>query len=229
MITKGFSHTVIGSREINQDAYLVSENHGLYAVADGVGGGLKGEVASQMAVKGFEILAPAEGALSPVVEKLQEQVYAEAISSLGEAVMGTTFTAIRINGNTATVVHVGDSRCYSFSGNHLKLLTEDHEAFDEVLQGPLLISYLGIQADIHPLKIQEETVAVQPGDLFLLCTDGLYRQIDEIRIASLIRSHAQSLEALPKLICEEAAKAEHSDNVTVVLAVVEGSDAPSIS
>jgi len=222
MKLKSFSYTVVGSREINQDALLCSDERGLYAVADGVGGGLKGEVASEMAVKGFELLAPAKGNLTPTIEKLQEQVFAEAISTLGEPVMGTTFTGVRISEGIATLCHVGDSRCYFFSGNHLKLLTEDHEAFDESLQGPLLISYLGLQTELHTLKIQEERVSVNPGDLLLLCTDGLYRQLDEIRIANIIREHAQSVEILPKLLCEEAAKAEFSDNITVVVVVIEG-------
>lgn len=217
MSHKGYSLSVIGSREMNQDSLLVAEEQGLYAVADGVGGGLKGEVASKMAVEGFALHALPAGSLVPVVERLQADVYKEAMDSLGEPLMGTTFTGVRIRGNEVTLVHVGDSHCYHFTGGVLKLLTEDHESYEEALGGPVLSSYLGMPTELHALKIQEEVFTVESGDFLLLCTDGLHHQLTERQIIQMFKEHLAQPEMLVTALCAEASAADLSDNVTVVL------------
>lgn len=220
MSYKGYSLSVIGSREMNQDSFLVAEEQGLFAVADGVGGGLKGEVASKMAVEGFRLHALPVGSLVPVVERLQADIYKEAMDILGEPLMGTTFTGIRARGDEVTLVHVGDSHCYHFTGGLLKLLTEDHESYEEALGGPVLSSYLGMPTDLHTLKIQEEVFSVGLGDLLLLCSDGLHRQISERQMIQLFKAHLAQPEMLVTALCAEASAADMSDNVTVVLVQV---------
>jgi len=218
MNPRGYAYSVIGSRELNQDAYLIENERGLYAIADGVGGGVKGEVASGMAVSLFKDLAPKEGSLTPTIERLQEEVFEESIRLLGEPLMGTTFTGLRIVGDRATLCHVGDSRCYLFSGGRLKQLTVDHEAFEESFQSPVLASYLGIPEDLYPLQVQEEVVQIAPTDLLLLCTDGLYRQVLEPEMVSLInRVHQKSVEDIPEQLCRVAETDPFSDNITVIL------------
>ena len=221
MPTTGYSLSVIGGREMNQDSFLVSDRTGIYAVADGVGGGLKGEVASQMAVEGIATLPETEVRLSPHIEKIQQAILKEAIDTLGEAVMGTTLTAVRIQGNTATFGHVGDSHLYHFTEDTLKLLNIDHELFDEGVGGTVLVSYLGIDSDVHPLQIQEKTFTVAPGDKLILCSDGLYRQISEQRMIELLRQYAKEPNNMLAAMCAEASAVPHSDNVTVVLVEVE--------
>ncbi len=211
-----FGLSVIGSREMNQDAYLISEDSGLYAVADGVGGGLRGEIASRMAIEGFRLYASERVSLEPTIRRLQEDIYKEAIESLGEPIMGTTLTALRITGNEVRLGHIGDSHCYHFTGSVLKLITEDHESFEESLGGPVLSSYLGMPTDTHTFRVQEETFTISPGDKILLCTDGLYRQLSETRIAQLVQQHPR-LEDIATALCAEASAADYSDNVTVVL------------
>lgn len=221
MAVKAFSQTLIGSREMNQDALLVAEDKGLFAVADGVGGGLKGEVASNMAVEALKLYAPPAGPLTPTIERIQEDILAEALHSLGEPLMGTTLTAVRLRGSEATLAHVGDSHCYHYTQSVLRLLTEDHEAYDETFGGPVLMSYLGLSSESHALKIQEEVFAVAPGDRILLCSDGLYKQISEMRISKIIQENWDSPEVAVSTMCAEASVAERSDNITVVYVVID--------
>ncbi len=206
---------------MNQDSFLVQDEPAIYAVADGVGGGMRGEVASQMAVAGLKAKYNLTTPIKTVFEGLQVSVLKEAMDSLGEPIMGTTLTAVTVAGNTCKVCHVGDSRCYLFNGGVLKQLTEDHEFFDEGLQATVLASYLGIPTDLHPLKILEESAVVQSGYSLMLCSDGLYRQLTEPRIVELMKQHAAEPEKLVKVLCEEASRHEYSDNVTVVYVTME--------
>lgn len=223
MRVHGYGFSVIGSREMNQDSFLVSDEKGLYAVADGVGGGMKGEVASKMAVDGILAQSPPEGSLKPTFEVLQKAVYDQAMAEFGEPIMGTTLTAIRIQENIVTLCHAGDSRCYLYKDSMIRQLTEDHEAYDERYQGTVLGSYLGIPPDVLPLKVQEENFFLEPGDCLILCSDGLYRQITEPRLVALIREERANPAPMAMLekACKEAATADYSDNVTIVYIVCE--------
>lgn len=213
---KGYSITAIGGREMNQDSLLCDNDRALYAVADGIGGGLRGEVASLMAVTGLGAHPEEATKLSETVQTLQAAILKEAMDSIGEALMGTTLTAVMLSGRTAELCHVGDSRCYLFTSDCLQQLTEDHETYDETLQAPVLSSYLGIPNDIHPLTIQEEMVTVKPGDRLLLCSDGLYKQISEARITEVIRQHGNNPEEILRILSTEAAAQEYSDNISIV-------------
>jgi serine/threonine protein phosphatase PrpC len=216
MKIKGYAASVVGSRSMNQDSYLVDDTLRLYAVADGVGGGLKGEVASKMAVDTVLAKGPTAVSLKAVFEEAQIAVLKEAMDSLGEALMGTTLTAFALKEGFGQLCHVGDSRCYLYNGSFLKLLTEDQEFFDESLQSTVLASYLGIPTDLHPIQIVEETIPLEVGNRILLCSDGLYRQLTEPRIVALINEHDANPQELVTKLCSEASHQEQSDNVTEV-------------
>lgn len=214
---KGYGATELGSREMNQDSFLVDNERGIFGVADGVGGGLRGEVASLMAVTGLGA-HPEEGStLAETFTTVQEAILSEAIESVGDALMGTTMTAVRMTDDWVELCHVGDSRCYLLSGGLLRMLTEDHEMFDEAFQGPVLNSYLGIDTRVYPLKIFEDTLAVSPGDKLLICSDGLYKQLSESRIAMFLSQPDEDFQAVLQSLVQEAAKNEYSDNVTAVV------------
>jgi len=214
--TVGHAYSVVGGREQNEDAYLIDDVQGLYAVADGIGGGLKGEVASRMAVEGLKELRDNFDSLRDVFHVLQSNILQESLDTLGGALMGTTLSCVEIQNGKATICHVGDSRVYFFDGNVLRQLTEDQEIYDESLRGTVLNSYLGIESDVHPLKIVQESMMVGSGQGFLLASDGLFKQMSDMRIVTLIRQHIQTPDKLVHQLCEEASHTEHSDNVTVV-------------
>ena len=216
MNCKAFGKSVIGGREKNQDAMAIYEDEGIYAVADGVGGGLHGELASQMAVEGLKGVEPGPEKLRERILELQDAVYSKAMELIGEAYMGTTLTCVRRVGNHLELCHVGDSRFYLYSEGVLKQITNDHEIFEESLQAPVLASYLGIGPDVAPITIQQETVPILPGDRIVLCSDGLYKQVSENRIVEFIKNHDGSPEEMLEIMCQEASVVEHSDNITVV-------------
>jgi len=214
----GYGYSVIGGREMNQDSFLVDNTLCLYAVADGVGGGLRGEEASKMAVDGLKNQHHSGETLKPLIEKLAAAVLQEALESCnGQALMGTTLTAAQVTEGLVHIGHVGDSRAYLFDGTVLKQLTEDHEFFDEEAQSPVLCSYLGLDTRVHELKIQEETFEASPGQALLLCSDGLYKQISEMKLVQYLREELTEPEKLLEKMCEEASKVEYSDNITEVL------------
>ncbi len=216
MKLKGYSNSVIGAREQNEDSFLVDDLKGLYAVADGIGGGLKGEVASQMVVDGLKNQRTEFDSLKEVFYRLQAEILQESLETLGGALMGTTLSCVEIKNDKATICHVGDSRVYFFDGHILRQMTEDQEIYDENLKGTVLNSYLGIESDIHPLRIVQETMTIGPGQSFLIASDGLFKQMTDMRIVNLIRENLKTPEKLVHQLCEEASHTEHSDNVTVV-------------
>jgi PPM family protein phosphatase len=221
MRATGYSLSVIGSRKENQDSVLVDNERGLFAVADGIGGGERGDVASLMAVTGIAA-HPEEGSLlRHTVETIQAAILKEALESLGEARMGTTLTALRVTDGRGELCHVGDSRCYRFHGGQLIQLTTDHESYDETYGGPVLSSYLGIPTDIFHMNIQEEVIPLQKGDRFLLCSDGLYKQIPENGLINLLQEGAADPVKMLETIVNTASVVEHSDNVSVVYLEIE--------
>ncbi|MFM8270029.1 MAG: PP2C family protein-serine/threonine phosphatase [Pseudomonadota bacterium] len=218
----GFGHSVIGGRETNQDSFLIDNNLKLYAVADGVGGGLRGEEASKMAVDGLQKKYKPGELLKPVVTQLADDVLKEALESCnGQPLMGTTLTTVQITDNLIHLCHVGDSRAYLFDGSVLQQLTEDHEFFDEESKGPVLSSYLGLDTRVHPLSILEDTIEAKAGQALLLCSDGLYKQISEMDLVSRLREQLAEPQKLLERLCNEASKVEYSDNITIVLIVFE--------
>jgi len=221
MVIKAYAKSVIGGREGNQDSFLVWPERNLFAVADGVGGGLKGDVASQMSVAGLKALPENSTDLRPIFQTIQDSVLEESIRTLGDALMGSTLTALHITEDKARVCHVGDSRCYHWRGGNIRCLTTDHEIFDDTMGGPVLASYMGLPPEVHALTIQEEEETVQAGDRFLLCSDGLYKQISEDRLLEHIHNLRIEPERLVEVICDEAAQVRHSDNVTLIWVTVD--------
>lgn len=214
----GYGFSVIGGRETNQDSFLVDNRNKLYAVADGVGGGLRGEEASKMAVDGLQQKVKVGELLRPVMTALAAEVLQEALDSCnGQALMGTTLTTVQITDTLLHLCHVGDSRAYLFDGEALRQLTQDHEFYDEESGGAVLASYLGLDTRVHELTIQEETLEVQPGQAVLLCSDGLYKQLPEMQFVQMMREGLSDPPKLIEALCNQASKVEYSDNITIVL------------
>jgi len=213
----GYGFSVIGGRTKNQDSFLVDSLKSLFAVADGIGGGKEGEVASRMSVEGLQKHFRTPSDFPKVFELLQGEIYDYAIQHFGDALMGTTLTAAHIQGGLLSLCHTGDSRCYQLAGSLLRQLTQDHEVYDEGHQGAVLASYLGIPRDIYPLTIQYETYPVRSGEKLLICSDGLYRQLEDSEIVAVLEENSSEPQHAVERLCQKAARDPQSDNVTVVL------------
>ena len=218
-------------REGNEDAFLI--RHPLYAIADGMGGHLGGEVASSLAVE--TVADPGRSGMS-LPERVLEANRAVLERSKGDravAGMGTTFTGIELKDGVARLAHVGDSRAYRFRDGTLEPLTEDHTLVGELVrsgeideaaarshpQRSVLLRCVGTEPT---LEVDEGRVDLADGDRLLLCSDGLTEMLDAAAITAILAETAGDPDGAADRLVAEANEAGGSDNVTViVLDVVE--------
>lgn len=200
-------------RAANEDAFLVTPETGVVAVADGLGGHAAGEVASATAV---DSLRAALAGLPEAAERDVATRLADAVQEAHRAVveggrdparsgMGTTVVVAHVRPGRAWVVHVGDSRAYLLGPAGLVPLTRDHGA------GGMLTQALGL-GDVVPEAVELKTA---PGDRLLLCTDGLTGTTDEAEIARLL-AQGEPQGACDALV-EAALRGGGIDNTTVVV------------
>ncbi|HUP15197.1 MAG TPA: PP2C family serine/threonine-protein phosphatase [Acidimicrobiia bacterium] len=197
-------------------------------VADGMGGAIGGEIASQLAVQ-----HAFTGSGSPVerVIRANEAVVERTLSEPGLAGMGTTLTLAEFGEDgSVNLAHVGDSRAYLIHRGLLEQLTDDHTVVAEQLaaghispadavthpQRSMLTRVLGISPDV---EIDSITIDSAPGDRLLICSDGLTNMVEDERVAQLLAKGSPE-EAVWALI-EEANRAGGHDNITVVVVDVE--------
>jgi protein phosphatase len=221
-------------RPSNEDAFGLSIEHGVYVVCAGMGGAAAGEVASSLAVaEMMQWLTQRPRTSPPPIEA------AEAVTAANEAIfsrsqrnqklngMGTTLVALLVEDRRAWMVNVGDSRGYRLRDSHLEQITLDHSLVEEqirmgqmsreeAIRSPLknvITRALGTQSVVTPDIFEFET---EPGDLFLLCSDGLVREIDDSVVESLLRLDL-TLEEMCSRLVEAANEAGGHDNITCVL------------
>lgn len=220
-------------RNNNEDSYAPEASGAgdgpiLLMVADGMGGAIGGEIASQLAV---EHAATGSGSPSDRVMRANHAVVDRTLSDPGLAGMGTTLTLAELGPEgIIRLAHVGDSRAYLWREGDLRQITDDHTVVAEQLaaghisptdaathpQRSMLTRVLGISADLEVDSLTEETVA---GDRLLICSDGLTNMVEDQQIAEIL-SEGTPEEAVWALI-EEANRAGGHDNVTVVVVDVQ--------
>jgi protein phosphatase len=231
-VTIGAQTDVGRAREMNEDGYVVEEP--LFAVADGMGGHRAGEVASRMALEAIAEVPPEEGAhsLAERVRAANRVVHQRASEDKELEGMGTTLTALWMDGDEARIAHVGDSRAYLLRDGELKMLTEDHTLVQRMVregkisaqeatvhpQRSILTRALGVDAEVD---VDDLTVELRPGDRILLNSDGLTSMLDEDRIADILREH-QDPQAAADALVDAANEAGGQDNITVVVIDVSG-------
>jgi serine/threonine protein phosphatase PrpC len=243
----GFATDIGKVREGNEDSLLV--DHPLYAVADGMGGAKGGEVASRIAVETLEELAhKGEGSLRDQVRRANELVFERSTTDRQVAGMGTTLTAVVIEGGTAHLAHVGDSRAYLLRAGDLRQLTDDHTLVQRMVKAGeitrdeaevhphrnVIIRAIGIEPDV---EVDETTVALLDGDRIVLCSDGLTAMVAEQQLQAILETEPDPKRAADRLV-RAANRAGGVDNITVVVIDVHdvageeesearGSDVPS--
>ncbi|HUB30609.1 MAG TPA: Stp1/IreP family PP2C-type Ser/Thr phosphatase [Terracidiphilus sp.] len=223
-------------RPSNEDAFGFSVEDGVYVVCDGMGGAAAGEVASSLAVD--EVLrllagrtqrghANLPGAAEAAIAAANDAIFSRAHRNKRLSGMGTTLVALTAEDNRAWVLNIGDSRCYRIRGGRLDLLTLDHSLVEEQVRmgrmtkaeaqrSPLknvITRALGTQNTVTPDIFELEA---EPHDLFLLCTDGLTRELPDHVIESLLAGDA-SLQELCARLVDAAKKAGGHDNITCLL------------
>jgi len=207
----------------------------LFALADGVGGHEKGEVASHAAVEsllaGFRSAAKGDS-LAKLMERLVQLANARVFdvgvaSGVEGAGMATTLVACALRYDRAVVAHVGDSRCYLIRRGELKVLTRDHTIASEQARMGLLTAQEAAEADSrHILSrslggglfvgVEVNEYQVFPGDILLLCSDGLHGAVSNSEIAAIVRPDAD-LNAAARRLVDLANELDGGDNVSVQL------------
>lgn len=238
-------------RPHNEDSIAVAVDHGLFAVADGMGGHAAGEVASRTAITTLQDFISrasekrdatlpfgmdknrnlAENIILNGIQMANRKVCQLAAENRDYTGMGTTLALIYAPYGQIHICHVGDSRVYRFREGALDLLTMDHSWVNEQLQRNVLTEdearnhrwrnvitrALGNRMD---LDVDMQTIPAQPGDLFLLCSDGLTGMLRDEEIAALLAAGSGDLEDACDALIKAANQAGGQDNISVILARV---------
>jgi PPM family protein phosphatase len=245
------SATHVGGRPENEDAVYVSdlpqlsntvdsnERGYLLAVADGMGGYQRGEVASQLAIETVKSMFDEDpGAdlallLKQAFRRANEKIYEGGLANGPNAMMGTTLVVAAIRGKYATIASIGDSRAYLVRANRLTQITKDHSLVaeqvargsltaDEARESPhrnILTHALGHKAKLDAKMPGIFEITLLPEDRLLLLTDGFFDVMpDDDLLQVVLDNPADS--AVQKLV-ETAVERGTSDNVTAVVAAVQ--------
>jgi protein phosphatase len=225
-------------RTANEDSFFAGG--ALFAVADGMGGAQAGEVASRIAAELFETAErrpdePAEAFLRRIIQEANGRIHALAQHDSTRSGMGTTLTALLVDGDDVVIGHVGDSRAYVLRDGELRMLTSDHSLVEELRrqgrisdeqaadhpQRSIITRALGPEAEVD---VDTFSFSARPGDVFLLCSDGLTTMIKDDGIAAALAESADLDDAVAELI-SEANEAGGRDNITAVAVRVDDAEA----
>jgi serine/threonine protein phosphatase PrpC len=227
------ARTTVGKRrKINEDAYLERPEIGLWVVADGMGGHSAGDVASNAAVDALGTLT-ASGNLETLtacaaerLHKVNADLLAMADSRGSNQIIGTTVVAMLAAGERCASIWAGDSRLYCYRDGELSQLTDDHSLVAEMQRqevfAPHEFAASGNENIVtralgaHPvLLVDTITFEARVGDIYLLCSDGLTREVNNGEIADILDEGDcdKSSQRLIDLALQRGAR----DNVTVVV------------
>ena len=234
------------ARSNNEDSVATDPETSLAVLADGMGGYNAGEVASNMATSFIctelgrwlrEASAQASDqdvrrAMDICVDNANRAIFNAANSNPQYAGMGTTLVVALFRDGRLLVGHVGDSRAYRLRAGRLQQITRDHSLLQEQIDAGLITPEQAAFSANKNLVTRavgvEDTVLlethqhdVQPGDVYLLCSDGLSDMLDDSTIAQILQSH-ESLETLCTSLIEAANDAGGKDNISVILVRVGG-------
>lgn len=232
--------TDTGRRRLaNEDAYVFEPP--FFAIADGMGGARAGEVAAGIAAAALEGAGSAtHGAagIAALIAEANRRIWEHSLADPETAGMGTTVTVALVDEPAAQVSigHVGDSRAYRFRDGGLEQLTTDHSLVAELVESGILTP---AEAERHPqrsaitralgtepaVEVDTFTLDAVPGDLFLICSDGLSDMLADDEVASVIESTGADPARTAEALVAAANSHGGEDNITVVLFEVVSDDA----
>jgi serine/threonine protein phosphatase PrpC len=228
-------------RKQNQDSAAALPALGFFLVADGMGGHQGGETASQLCVESFcqkiresPAASSDEEALVAGLEEANREILRQSLENRELHGMGTTATALKITDSRATLLQVGDSRGYFWNDAGLWQITRDHSLVQEKLRAGL-ITREQVKTDFNknvitrsvgfesPIRGDCFKLDLQPGDGFLLCSDGLTGPLEDPEIWGILqdsRNRGETLSRAAELLVESANGRGGDDNITVILVKV---------
>lgn len=235
-------------RKGNEDALFLNEEQKLFVVADGMGGHAAGEVASRVAVEAIAEFVALTGGnqeitwpfglddsisyegnrLKTAVRHANSRVLEATRESAEYEGMATTVAAVLVDGDTANLAHVGDSRIYLYHGGRIEQLTRDHSWVNEQIETGAISPE---QARSHPLRnvvtralggradllVDIQSRRMAPGDMLLLCSDGLTTMVQDAEIARILGEAGGDVQKAATALVSEANEKGGEDNITVLL------------
>src|SRR5262245_31240654 len=226
-------------RRRNEDAWVCHPP--LFAVADGMGGARGGEIASRVAATalGESVDGSGEARVVALIQEANRQVYERAREDSDASGMGTTITVALFENGIVSIGHVGDSRAYLLRDHKVDQLTEDHSLVAELVRSGRLSPE---EAESHPQRsvitralgtdpdvdVDSFSVEAKPGDLFLICSDGLTSMVGDEEILDVVEPNRADLDTAAKELVDAANRSGGEDNITVVFfeVVADGVQAP---
>jgi protein phosphatase len=222
-------------RRRNEDVFVCEPP--LFAVADGMGGAQAGEVAAGLAAA---VLEEAHGdergeeRVSSLIQEANRRVFQRSSEDMAASGMGTTMTVALVDAAQGSVAvgHVGDSRAYRVRDEQLEQLTDDHSLVGELLRSGKLSPE---EAEVHPQRsvitralgtepdvdVDTFTVQAEPGDLYLVCSDGLTSMVSDGEIQALLVDN-EDLDEAARALVDAANAGGGEDNITVVIFEITG-------
>jgi protein phosphatase len=244
-------------RERNEDTYAIETSLGCYLVCDGMGGHAAGEVASRLAADSIcsylrggsdapdsphsaqsdESISPITNQLGGAIRYANRVILHEALQRPACAGMGTTVVATLIRGRVASVAHVGDSRLYLVRDQCLDCLTTDHsmevernrlDLFDGRTDRPRRTSVLTRAVGVaDSVEVDLSEAPLMPGDVLLLCSDGLTREVTPHAILETVIDR-KTPQPIAEQLMSLAKAAGGRDNITVLILSVHAGTAPTV-
>jgi serine/threonine protein phosphatase PrpC len=236
-ISSGISHTGL-VRDRNEDSFVCLPKQNLWVVADGMGGHDSGDFASstitQQAGK-FHQQPTLDASILLLEENLihSNEIIQNKASKLGkQATIGSTVACLYSWKNLIFVLWAGDSRIYRYRNNTLQRLTEDHSFVEELVRmgkidasqaeshpaSNVVLNAVGIEAE---LIVDMDYYEIEENDLYILCSDGLYKDLGDQKIAHILGENDLPLEQLNQKLIDQALEMGGSDNCTVILVKAE--------
>ena len=242
-------------RSLNEDSIATVNDLGLLVLSDGMGGYQSGDVASrlttQIIVDGLtrELQGkPNNGSdvatvVEDVVKRANHAIYlegqqrAQRVHNSHDQAMGSTLALLLFRNNRVTLAHVGDSRIYRLRANRLELMTHDHSLLQEQIDQGILSAEaaatshnrhlvtrgLGLQAEVEVTLDEREAL---PGDIYLVCSDGLNDMVDNTDIELVLDSLQANLPLAASQLVMIANDNGGDDNISVILAKVRSQTTP---
>jgi protein phosphatase len=218
-------------RSLNEDGYIA--NGQIFAVADGMGGHRAGEIASALALDALRFglakrtKSTVENRLREAIKRANQQVHNTAVREAAHRGMGTTLTVVLPVESTIYVGHVGDSRLYRLRDGLLKQMTNDHSLVAQLVKSGHIKAE---EAEVHPhrnvitraigsdreVEVDVFSDTMEPGDRYLLCSDGLTTMLNDNEISTVLRDK-EDLEETCRELIDWANDRGGNDNITVVL------------
>jgi len=220
-------------RKKNEDSLLVHEDENVWIIADGMGGHHAGDFASQTITNNLSLFKQ-HPSLDDSILLLEENILnSNAIIrkksfKLGRnATIGSTVVCVYVWRNLMFALWAGDSRLYRYRDNRLERLTEDHSYVEELVRMGKIEAH---EAEEHPaanvvlkavgiddqLSIDFEYFELHDGDVYIICSDGLYKDLDETRIGPIIEAHPANMNELSDALLEASLAAGGTDNTSII-------------